>query len=140
MPKGVVVAHNGKVSSFQIEKVERAKLYGVRRRLAIDEEGRTCARAALTDDGEVLLRAGMMAQGWFDTDGLTYDFLHGLAKSLDEADEMVLLGAGESGRDPVVFQTNGLPWRGFLEGRVDGVKYQLLLRLSNLELKKAGGA
>ena len=26
------------------------------------------------------------------TDGLTYDFLHGLAKSLDEADEMVLLG------------------------------------------------
>ncbi len=69
MPKGVVVAHNGKVSSFQIEKVERAKLYGVRRRLAIDEKGRTCARAALTDDGQVLLRAGMMAQGWFDTDG-----------------------------------------------------------------------
>lgn len=74
------------------------------------------------------------------TDGLTYDFLHGIAKSLDEADEMVLLGGGESGRDPVVFQTNGLPWRGFLEGRVDGVKYQLLLRLSNLELKTSGGA
>ena len=74
------------------------------------------------------------------TDGLTYDFLHGLAKSLDEADEMVLLGGGESGRAPIVFQTNGLPWRGFLEGRVDGVKYQLLLRLSNLELKKAGSA
>ena len=74
------------------------------------------------------------------TDGLTYDFLHGLAKSLDEADEMVLLGGGESGRDPIVFQLNGLPWRGFLEGRVDGPKYQLLLRLSNLELKKAAEA
>jgi len=74
------------------------------------------------------------------TDGLTYDFLHGLAKSLDEANEMVLLGGGESGRDPIVFQLNGLPWRGFLEGRVDGEKYQLLLRLSNLELKKAGEA
>lgn len=72
------------------------------------------------------------------TDGLTYDFLHGLAKSLDEADEMVLLGGGESGRDPIIFQMNGLPWRGFLEGRVDGPKYQLLLRLSNLELRKAG--
>lgn len=69
MPKGVVVALNGKVSSFQIEKVERAKLYGVRRRLAIDDKGRTCARAALTDDGQVLLRAGMITQGWFDTDG-----------------------------------------------------------------------
>jgi len=74
------------------------------------------------------------------TDGLTYDFLHGLAKSLDEADEMVLLGGGETGRDPIVFQMNGLPWRGFLEGRVEGSKYQLLLRLSNLELKKAGEA
>jgi len=74
------------------------------------------------------------------TDGLTYDFLHGLAKSLDEAEEMVLLGGGETGRDPIVFQMNGLPWRGFLEGRVEGSKYQLLLRLSNLELKKAGEA
>lgn len=69
MPKGIVVSLNGKVSSFQLEKVDRAKLYGVRRRLAVDEKGRTCSRASLTDDGQVLLRAGMTAQGWFDTDG-----------------------------------------------------------------------
>jgi hypothetical protein len=68
-------------------------------------------------------------------DGLTYQYLHGLAKQLDEADEMVLIGAGTTGRDPLVFQVNGVPWRGFLEGRVDGPRYQLLLRLSNLELK-----
>ncbi len=68
-------------------------------------------------------------------DGLTYDYLHGLAKKLDEADELVLIGAGASGRDPLVFQVNGVPWRGFLEGRVDGPRYQLLLRLSNMELK-----
>jgi hypothetical protein len=68
-------------------------------------------------------------------DGLTYAYLHGLAKQLDEADELVLLGAGASGRDPLVFQLNGLPWRGFLEGRVEGAGYRLLLRLSNLELK-----
>lgn len=68
-------------------------------------------------------------------DGLTYEYLHGIAKRLDEADELVLLGAGAKGRDPLVFQLNGVPWRGFLEGRVDGPRYQLLLRLSNLELK-----
>lgn len=69
MAKSVVVSLNGKVSSFQIEKVERAKLYGVRRRLVVDDKGRTCSRASLTDDGQVLLRAGMTAQGWFDSDG-----------------------------------------------------------------------
>lgn len=68
-------------------------------------------------------------------DGLTYDYLHGLAKKLDDADELVALGAGASGKDPLVLQVNGVPWRGFLEGRVDGKRYQLLLRLSNLELK-----
>ncbi len=69
-------------------------------------------------------------------DGLTYDYLHGIAKQLHEADELVLVGAGAKGTDPLVFQVNGTPWRGFLEGRVDGPRYQLLLRLSNLELKK----
>jgi hypothetical protein len=73
------------------------------------------------------------------TDGVTYAFLHELAKSLDAADEMVLLGGGASGREPAVFQMNGLPWRAFAEGRVDGPRYQLLLRLSNLELKAPGG-
>jgi hypothetical protein len=67
--KGIVVSLNGTASSFQIEKVERGKLYGVRRRLVVDDKGRTCSRASLTDDGQVLLRAGMTAQGWFDTDG-----------------------------------------------------------------------
>jgi hypothetical protein len=33
-------------------------------------------------------------------------------------------------------QTNGIPYRGFLEGRIDGEKYQLLLYLSNMELKR----
>lgn len=69
MGKGLVLSLDGHVSSFQLEKIERARLYGVRRRLAVDDMGRTCSRAALTDDGQVLLRAGMTAQGWFDTDG-----------------------------------------------------------------------
>lgn len=69
-------------------------------------------------------------------DGLTFDHLHGLAKDLDENDEMVLVGGGEKGRDPLVFQSNGTPWRGFLEGRVDGDRFRLLLHLSNMELKR----
>ena len=69
------------------------------------------------------------------TDGLTYEFLHGIATELDAADEMVLVAGGAKARDPLVLQLNGLPWRAFLEGRVNESGYGLLLRLSNLELK-----
>lgn len=69
-------------------------------------------------------------------DGLSYDFLHAMAKSLNDRGEVVMLGAGERGRAPLVFQDNGKPYRGFLEGRVDGTRYKLLLHLSDLELKR----
>ena len=69
-------------------------------------------------------------------DGLTYDYLHGMAAELDAADEVVLVGTGSKGLKPLLFQTNGMPYRGFLEGRVDGERYQLLLHLSNMELKR----
>ena len=69
------------------------------------------------------------------SDGLTFEFLFNIAKELDENDEMMLVGSGEKGRDPLIFQNNGLPWRAFLEGRVKDDSYALLMRLSNLELK-----
>ena len=69
-------------------------------------------------------------------DGLTYDYLFGMAKELDEADAVVLVAGGPKGRDPLIFNRNGSPYRGFLEGRVDGERYQLLLHLSNMELKR----
>lgn len=68
-------------------------------------------------------------------DGLTFQFLHGLAKELHDADEMAMVTAGESGKEPLVLQQNGVPWRAFLEGRVDGDAYALLMHLSNMELK-----
>lgn len=68
-------------------------------------------------------------------DGLTFEFLRGLAQELDAADELVMVGAGPAGREPLVMQQNGVPWRGFLEGRVDGDRHSLILRLSNMELK-----
>ena len=69
------------------------------------------------------------------SDGLTFEFLFNIAKELDEKDEMMLIGGGEKGKDPLIFQNNGLPWRAFLEGRVEDDRYALLMRLSNLELK-----
>lgn len=68
-------------------------------------------------------------------DGLTYDYLYGIAKELHDDGEMVLMGGGPKGKDPLVFQTNGTPYRAFLEGRIDGPRYQLLLHLSNMELR-----
>lgn len=68
-------------------------------------------------------------------DGLTFDFLYAMAKALADDDSMVMLGGGPKGRDPLIFQENGTPYRGFLEGRVDGSRYMLLLHLSNLELR-----
>ncbi|MBM4038167.1 MAG: hypothetical protein FJ290_06590 [Planctomycetes bacterium] len=67
-------------------------------------------------------------------DGLTYDFLFGMARELDRADSLVLVGAGPGGRDPIVLERGGVPDRGFLEGRVDGDRYLLVLHLTNLEL------
>ena len=68
--------------------------------------------------------------------GLTYDFLYGMAKDLEEQDSMMLLGAGPKSNQPLILRRGSVPYRGFLEGRTDGDKYILLLHLSNMELKK----
>ena len=67
--------------------------------------------------------------------GLTYDFLFGMAKELHEADSLMLLGAGPKSNQPLIFRRGSLPFRGFLEGRVDGDRYCLVLHLSNMELR-----
>ena len=70
------------------------------------------------------------------TDGLTFEFLYDMAKTLDNKKSLMFLGGGKSGKEPLIFQTNGSPYRGFLDGRVNKNQYQLILRLSNMELKK----
>lgn len=69
-------------------------------------------------------------------DGISFDFLKGMAEELHKENVMVLLGAGETGKDPLIMQMNGSPYRGFLEGRIHDDSYILLLHLSNMELKK----
>ena len=67
--------------------------------------------------------------------GLTFDFLYAMAKELHEKDSLMLLGAGPKSNQPLILRRGGSPYRGFLEGRVDGDRYCLVLHFSNLELK-----
>jgi hypothetical protein len=68
--------------------------------------------------------------------GLTFDFLLDMARELDREGKMLRIGAGPKAQLPLIFQTNGTPFHGFLEGRVEGETYRLVLHLSNLELKR----
>ncbi|MCA9194891.1 MAG: hypothetical protein KDB03_24135 [Planctomycetales bacterium] len=67
--------------------------------------------------------------------GLTYDFLYAMAQDLMQRDCLMLLGAGPKSNQPLILRRGGTPYRGFLEGRVEGDQYLLLLHFSNLELK-----
>lgn len=67
--------------------------------------------------------------------GLTFDFLYDMAKELYEKKALMLIGSGPKGAGPLVFSDGGTPYRAFLEGRIDGDKYCLILHLSNMELK-----
>lgn len=71
----------------------------------------------------------------FHDSGLTYDFLYGMTKELEEKKSFMLLGSGKKGVGPAIFQEGGQPFRIFLEGRTQGDDYMLLMHLSNLELK-----
>ena len=71
--------------------------------------------------------------------GLTFDFLYAMAKELHDSNSLMLVGSGPKGIGPLVITQGGEPYRGYLEGRIDGNKYVLLLHLSNMEIKTAGG-
>jgi len=67
--------------------------------------------------------------------GLTYDFLFDMAKQLSDKKSLMMLGGGESGKEPLVMNNGGKSYRGFLEGRVQDDKYCLILHLTDQELK-----
>ena len=58
-----------------------------------------------------------------------------MANDLQKKNQLMFVVAGTKGIEPLIFQVNGTPMRGFLEGRTDGKKYKLLLHLSNMEIK-----
>lgn len=67
--------------------------------------------------------------------GATFDLLYNMARELAEADAMVLIGAGGKGTEPILLSRGGQPYRGLLEGRIEGDKYCLILHLTDIELK-----
>jgi hypothetical protein len=69
------------------------------------------------------------------TSGLSYDFLYDMAKQLCERNTMMLVGAGAKGAEALRLSLGGAPYRAFLEGRIDGGSYCLILHLSNMELR-----
>ena len=69
-------------------------------------------------------------------DGLTFDFLFDIAKELESKESLMIIGAGDKGVSPMIFQANGRPYRGFLEGKTKDKSYRLTLHLSEMELKK----
>ncbi len=81
MARQIVVTFGGAPTAFDFKKVDRAALYGRRRRVPLDPSGGPCTRAELTADGGYLLRPGMAGQGYVDGDGQWY-----VAKDLQPVD------------------------------------------------------
>jgi len=69
MERTLDVACGGTASSFTVRKLSRATLYGTRRRVPVDSEGRECKAAALTRDGRFLLPPGTTATLYLDDQG-----------------------------------------------------------------------
>lgn len=68
--------------------------------------------------------------------GLTYDFLYEMAKELHDRNSLMLLRGGEKADQPIIMTRGAKPYNAFLEGRIDGDSYLLVLQLSNMELKR----
>ena len=69
MAKPVLLTYKGSVSSFGAIKLDRTKLYGSRKRVALDSQNRVCTKASLSVDGSQVIRSGMTSQGYFAVDG-----------------------------------------------------------------------
>ncbi len=112
------------------------------RRPRVVSQANAGVEAPLRWSGKLLKRSAVynrfvfsLKQQLVHINGLTYDFLFGMAKELEEKDSLLLIGSGPKSNMPLIFQRGGTAYRGFLEGRTQGDKYCLLLHLSNLELK-----
>ena len=67
------IRYQGRPSKFAMHPIDRNGLYGFRRRIALDSQGRECATAHLTRDGLFLLPAGSTAHVYVDEKGDTVE-------------------------------------------------------------------
>lgn len=68
-------------------------------------------------------------------DGVQFEFLSGIAKELWEKQEVVVLGTGAKGNQPLVFVQGPTAYKAFLYGELRDGKYRLLVLLTRMELK-----
>lgn len=68
MAKTINLTYGAETAIFAYKPIDRAVLYGKRRRVAFDLDGKECAKASLLSDGSLLIRSGMTAQGYFTED------------------------------------------------------------------------
>jgi hypothetical protein len=68
MPTLTLVLDNQPLA-FELEKIDRTKLYGSREVLALDADGAVCERATLAGDGHTLAGKGDVALAYLTPDG-----------------------------------------------------------------------
>ena len=66
--KTINISYKGESAVFSYKPIDRGVLYGKRRRVPFDAEGNECAKASLLEDGSLLIKSGMTAQGYFTPD------------------------------------------------------------------------
>ncbi|MHB1463300.1 MAG: hypothetical protein ACYC1M_18590 [Armatimonadota bacterium] len=68
------------------------------------------------------------------SNALEFDFLFGIASYLDERKVAAQVGSGRRGNGPLIFERNGLSFRGFLDGRIQADAMRLILYLAAFDL------
>ncbi len=71
MTRNLDIGYRGGTSRFCLTPIDRKKLHGFKKRIALDENGHECASAHLTRDGRFLLAAGSTSDLYINDKGDT---------------------------------------------------------------------
>ena len=69
MTRSLDIGYRGGTSRFRLLSIDRKKLHGFKKRIALDENGNECASAHLTRDGRFLLGAGSTSDLYINDKG-----------------------------------------------------------------------
>ena len=69
MTQTIDISYRGQASRFVLTPIDRKRLHGFKRRIALDENGDECATAHLTRDGRFLLGSGSTSDIYINDDG-----------------------------------------------------------------------
>ena len=69
MSRTIDISYKGRASCFRLTPLDRKRLHGFKKRIALDENGDECTTAHLTRDGRFLLGSGSTADLYINDDG-----------------------------------------------------------------------